>query len=347
MAATVAQLGEFDEIIDARTPAEFAEDHIPGAANHPVLSNEERVKVGTLYVQVSAFEAKKVGAALVARNIAGHIERSFMDKPRDWRPLVYCWRGGNRSGAMVTILRAIGWRAEQLEGGYKAFRRQVLNDLETLPGRFDYRVVCGPTGSGKSELLRALQRNGGQVLDLEALAAHRGSVLGSYPSTPQPSQKHFETRLWDTLRHMDASRPVFVEAESKKIGNLRAPEALMNAMRASPCLALEAAPAARVEYLKQDYQHYLEDPESLCERLEYLIALHGREMVVRWQTLARQQDWDTLVGELLERHYDPAYRRSSLQNYLQLASAAPLYVEHITPPAMDLMAGQLLQTSPH
>jgi tRNA 2-selenouridine synthase len=342
MGATVSQLDEFDEIIDARTPSEFAEDRIPGAHNFPVLYDEERVKVGTLYKQVSAFEAKKVGAALVARNIADHLERHFMDRPRNWRPLVYCWRGGNRSGAMVTILRAVGWKAEQLEGGYKAYRRLVLAELETLPARFDYRVVCGATGSGKSELLRALIRQGGQVLDLEGLAAHRGSVLGSYPDTPQPSQKGFDSLLWNTLRRLDPARPVYVEAESKKIGNLRAPDALMNALWASPCLRLEVPMAARVAYLQRDYRHYLDEPETLCEKLAYLTALHGKERIGRWQEQARQGAWDELVEALLADHYDPAYRRSTLQHYPQLEQSPPLALDEISDAATDALARRIL-----
>lgn len=342
MAATVSQLDEFDEIIDARTPSEFAEDHISGAGSFPVLYDEERVKVGTLYKQVSAFEAKKVGAALVARNIADHLERHFADRPRNWRPLVYCWRGGNRSGSMVTILRAVGWKAEQLEGGYKAYRRMVLAELDTLPARFAYRVVCGATGSGKSELLRALIRQGGQVLDLEGLAAHRGSVLGSHPDIPQPSQKRFDSLLWDTLRRFDPERPVYVEAESKKIGNLRAPDALMNALWASPCLPLEVPMAARVDYLQRDYHHYLEEPEVLCEKLAYLTDLHGKERIGHWQALTRAGAWNELVEELLADHYDPAYRRSTRQHYPQLEQSTPWAVDAISDSAMDDLARRIL-----
>ncbi|MHB8166355.1 MAG: tRNA 2-selenouridine(34) synthase MnmH, partial [Sulfuricella sp.] len=224
---TLAQLARFDDIIDVRSPSEFRDDHIPGAVNFPVLNDEERARVGTIYKQTSAFDAKKIGAALVARNIAGHVEQHFSDQPKNWRPLVYCWRGGSRSGAMTHILNQIGWRAQQLKGGYKAYRTMVLATLQTLPGRFRYRVICGPTGSGKSRLLTALDELGAQVLDLEGLAAHRGSILGSLPDADQPSQKLFESRLWEALQKFDPDHPVYVEAESKKIGNIRAPDALL------------------------------------------------------------------------------------------------------------------------
>ena len=153
---TVAQLDAFDEVIDVRSPSEFALDHVPGAANCPVLDDEERARVGTLYKQVSPFDARKLGAALVSKNIARHLEEHFRGRDRGWRPLVYCWRGGKRSGAMAHVLREIGWDAATLEGGYRSYRREVMAQLEKLPARFRFRVVCGATGSGKSRLLEAL-----------------------------------------------------------------------------------------------------------------------------------------------------------------------------------------------
>src|SRR2546421_757874 len=218
---------DFDAIIDARTPSEYALDHIPGAVSAPVLDDAERAEVGTLYKQVSPFEAKKLGASLVAKNVARHIEALFRPHDKNWRPLIYCWRGGKRSGAMAHILREVGWPAETLEGGYRAYRRWVVDALATVPAEIDFIVVHGPTGSGKSRFLSALSRAGAQVLDLEALAAHRGSVLGGLPGEPQPSQKWFESQLLSQLRRLERARPVFVEGESKKIGELQVPEALM------------------------------------------------------------------------------------------------------------------------
>ena len=243
---TLAQLEDFDAVLDARSPSEYAEDHLPGALNMPVLDDEQRALVGTVYKQQSAFEAKRVGAPLAARNIADHIERHFAAMPRSWRPLVYCWRGGGRSGSLVHVLRQVGWDAQRLDGGYKAFRRQVAAELQTMPAAFRYHVICGATGSGKSRLLEALQEAGAQVLDLELLAAHRGSVLGELPGEPQPTQKSFETALWTRLARFDAKRPVYVESESKKVGNLRVPDALIVRMRESRCFRLEAQARVRV-----------------------------------------------------------------------------------------------------
>lgn len=231
--AHLEQLADFDEIVDVRTPLEYAEDHIPGALNAPVLSNEERVIIGTMYNQVSPFEATRLGAAMVARNIAQHLETTFAERPRNWRPLVYCWRGGKRSASMTIMLNMIGWRARQLEGGYKSYRRSIVAALGDAPARFDFIVLNGLTGSGKTRLLHALAQNGAQTLDLEALAAHRGSLLGAVPGVPQPAQKAFDTALIAALRGFDPARPVFVEAESKRIGLITLPDALLARMHAA------------------------------------------------------------------------------------------------------------------
>ncbi len=313
--ATVAELHAFDEVIDVRSPGEFAEDHIPGAINLPVLSDAERERVGTLYKQVSSFEAKKLGAALVSRNIARHLETHLAVKPKSYRPLVYCWRGGGRSGSMTHILQKIGFAALLLDGGYKAYRRHVIAELTSLPSSLNYRVVCAPTGSGKSRLLQALASEGAQVLDLEALAAHRGSLLGALPGQKQPPQKSFESAIWFALSHFDPARSVFVESESKKIGSLRIPDALMTAMRASPCVRLEAPLAARVKLLTEDYAHFLQDPDDINSQLAHLASLRGNDMVTAWQMLASQHAWDQLVTALLEQHYDPAYLKSLSSNY--------------------------------
>jgi tRNA 2-selenouridine synthase len=326
----LAQLREFDAILDARSPAEFAEDRLPGAINVPVLDDAERILVGTIYKQQSAFEAKRVGAPLASRNIARHIETLFADRGRDWRPLVYCWRGGGRSGALAHVLRQVGWDALRLEGGYKAFRRQVAADLEEIPLRFRFQVICGATGSGKSRLLEALAEAGAQVLDLEVLAAHRGSVLGELPDNPQPTQKSFETSLWTALSDFDPARPVFVESESKKVGNLRVPDALIVRMRESKCLRLEAATATRVALLLEDYSHFVARPEALAAKLECLAPLHGAERIATWKSHLAQGRWDALVRELLESHYDPAYKRSLFRNYLDAQAAAPVEVDDIT-----------------
>jgi len=311
----------FDTIVDVRSPAEFALDHIPGAVNCPVLDDAERVRIGTMYKQESTFAAKLQGAAIVARNIARHLETTFANKPRRWRPLVYCWRGGQRSAAMTHVLSTIGWPAQQLEGGYRAFRRHVVAELQLLPQRLRLRVVCGPTGSGKSRLLRHLDRCGAQVLDLEDLAQHRGSVLGALPASAQPSQKMFETRLWSILRRFDPARPVFVESESRKVGQLRLPDALIEHIRAADCIGLQLPTTARVRLLRDEYAHFETDPMVLRRQLDCLTALHGRQRVEHWQALAANGHWDDMVRCLLAEHYDPAYHRSINRNFARAGEA--------------------------
>ena len=340
--ANVTQLGDFDEIIDVRTPAEFAEDHIPGAVNCPVLSNEERARVGTIYKQESPFAAKKLGAALVARHIAEHVETRFIDKPREWTPLVYCWRGGKRSGAMTHVLRQIGWHARALEGGYKSYRRHVVAELAELPRRFAFRVVTGATGSGKSRLLEALAAQGAQVLDLEGLAAHKGSVLGGLPDMVQPSQKRFESRLLAVLQRLTFDAPVFVEAESRKIGQLQLPDALLETLRAGPCLVVEATLAARVAFLIGDYDYFLADPASLKEKLACLHELQSRETLARWNALIDARDWTALVHELLEKHYDPLYKRSQGKNYAHFQQAPRFIAEDLAPAGLERLAREIL-----
>jgi tRNA 2-selenouridine synthase len=342
--ATVAEMFNFDEIIDARSPGEFSQDHLPGAVCLPVLSDAEREMVGTLHKQSSEFEAKKVGAALISRNIARHLETYFRDKPRNYRPLVYCWRGGSRSGAFTTVLRAIGWNATQLEGGHKAYRHHVIEELARLPAQLNFRVICGRTGVGKSRFLRELKTCNAQVLDLEDLAAHMGSVLGADPSRPQPAQKLFESRVWYALRGFDPGRPVFVESESKKIGNLQTPEVLLEHMRNAECINLQADIPVRVNLLKEDYAHFLNDIELLGQKLDCLTVIQGRERVEHWKALARTREWNDLVSELLIHHYDPAYTRSLDRNYANVLSATTLFLPAADPEALSRLARQLLDS---
>ena len=338
----VARLSEFSERIDVRSPAEFALDHLPGARSHPVLDDGERARVGTLHKQDSSFAAKKVGAALVAKNIATMLESAFAGHDRAWRPLVYCWRGGKRSGALTHVLNEIGWKAVQLDGGYKAYRRHVIDELLRLPQRFSYRVICGVTGSGKSKLLLALEAAGAQVLDLERLASHRGSLLGDLPDAPQPSQKGFESLLWDRLLRLDPARPVYVESESKKVGEIRVPQNLIELMWQSPCLRVEATLVQRLALLRAEYAHFIADPDALHAKLGHLSALRGSAATARWRALSAAGEWDALVEDLLVEHYDPAYLRSMRLNYPQYDTAAAVELAAIDDAAFAGAAARIV-----
>ena len=343
-AAALRALDSFDTIIDVRSEGEFAEDHLPGAINCPVLNNAERAEVGTLDRQQSSFAARRRGAALVARNIARHLEERFAEQPREWHPLVYCWRGGSRSGALTHILSRVGWRAQQLEGGYRAYRRAVMAELDTLPLALRFRVICGTTGSGKSRLLQALALSGAQVLDLEALACHRGSVLGGLPSQPQPGQKAFETQLWNVLRRCDPARPVFVESESRKIGTVQVPDVLLSRMREARCVRVATPIPLRVALLKDEYAHFLEDADALAARLAHLVPLHGRKTIDRWICAAQAGDFDALVQDLLVMHYDPAYTRSIERNFPRVVDAITVTPHDVAPAAFAALARELLST---
>jgi tRNA 2-selenouridine synthase len=342
--AKVTQLADFDALIDVRSPSEYAEDHIPGAISCPVLDDEQRAHVGTLYKQASPFEARKVGAPLVAKNIAHHIETLFLDKPKSWRPLIYCWRGGQRSGAFTHILREIGWDAHRIEGGYKSWRRHILDALSILPARLSFRVISGPTGSAKSRVLEAIADAGGQILHLEELAAHKGSVLGNLPDEAQPSQKMFESRLYTACQGLDAQRPVFVEAESRRIGSVQLPDALVAAIRAAPCLRIDASRTARVDFLLRDYAYFLQRPNWLAEQLGRLRGLQSNETLAHWLSLVEQHEFATLVADLLEAHYDPLYQRSQAKNYTDYEEAHRHATDDLSPDGIRRLAAEILAT---
>ena len=303
-------LALYDDIIDVRSPGEFAEDRLPGAINLPVLSNAERAEVGTLYTQVSRFEARRIGAAFVAANIARHLQTTLAEKPAQYRPLVYCWRGGMRSNAMATILSQVGWRVGLLKGGYKTWRRDVVAGLRESDAPLSLLLIDGQTGSAKSNILNRLSELGAQVIDLEGLAAHRGSVFGGFSTRPQPSQKLFESGLWTALSHLDRARPILVEAESNRIGSCEIPRDLWRAMLAAPRIVIRAEPAARARYLMTAYADLMSEPESILRSLARIASLHPKELMEEWAALAGARRYEELAAALMREHYDPLYDRT-------------------------------------
>jgi tRNA 2-selenouridine synthase len=337
---SIAALRDYPERIDVRSPSEFALDHVPSAVNHPVLDDAQREHIGAMYAG-SPFAARKLGAALVARNIATMLETAFVERPREWRPLVYCWRGGQRSRSLTLVLNEVGWKAVQLEGGYRAYRRYVVAELASRPWRFAFVVVCGLTGSGKSRLIGALRAAGEQTLDLEGIARHRGSTLGDLPDDAQPSQKWFESQLADALSALDPARPVYVESESRRIGSVQMPDALLARMRDGRVVRIETPLARRVALLKEEYAHFLATPGLLAERLQRLTELHGKAVTARWGAMASAGDWDALIGELLAAHYDPIYSRSLDRNFPTARQALRVAAEDLSGPGMAALAGEV------
>ncbi len=308
--AEPASLSAFDAIIDVRSPSEFAEDHIPGAINLPVLNDEERAKVGTIYVRQSRFLARKVGAALVARNVAQHLETRLADRDGSFRPLIYCWRGGQRSNSMAIILSQVGWRTSVLSGGYRTHRRRVQARLygEALP--LNLVLVDGGTGCAKTELVQRLARRGVQTLNLEEMARHRGSLFGRIEGQTQPSQKMFETLLLDAIERCDSSRPIVLEAESNKIGSRTLPPAVWSAMHTAPRLEVSAPIEARADYLVRVYDDIVRNPEALRRVLERLQTYPGRKRLAAWSELSEAGAYAELARQVIELHYDPAYAKS-------------------------------------
>ncbi len=322
----------FDDIIDVRSPPEHAEDHLPGAISLPVLNEEERARVGTIYTRVDKFQARKIGAALVSRNAAAHLEGPLADRTGGWRPLVYCWRGGQRSGSFASILEQIGWRVEVLEGGYRAYRRLVVTALHDRPLPHRLILIDGNTGTAKTEILHLLGARGHQILDLEGLARHRGSVFGAMAGA-QPAQKGFESAIAMQLAAMDPARPVLVEAESNKVGSCLVPPSLWAAMRAAPRLELSAPPVERARYLIRAYSDITAAPERLAARLDQLRPLQGHETVDAWQTMAAAGDFEALAQQLITRHYDPRYTRARERHDPAQIRSLPL--DSLTPEGLE------------
>lgn len=303
-------LARFDDIIDVRSPAEFEDDHMPGAISLPVLSNSERAEVGTIYKQESPFRAKRIGGAIVARNIAHHLDTALADKPKSWRPLVYCWRGGMRSNAMATILSSVGWPTGIIRGGYKTWRREVVTGLEHDDTLLPVHLIDGQTGTGKTALLKALEAAGGQVVDLETLANHRGSAFGDMGDGRQPAQRLFETEIWDRLRRFDPGRPVFLEAESALIGRRRVPRRLWKSMLSAPRIEIHLPLDARAAYLTRTYADIIANAPRLSAAINRLKGIQSKETIEAWHELAARGEFIELARQLIERHYDPLYARS-------------------------------------
>jgi tRNA 2-selenouridine synthase len=336
-------LAKYDQILDVRSPAEFAEDHLPGAINLPVLDDEERAIVGTTYKQVSPFAARKQGAALVARNISQHIKLSLSDKDAGYRPLIHCWRGGMRSRSMALVLSAIGWQVTLLRGGYQTWRREVVACLEKDGCALPIVLIDGQTGVAKTAVLEEMSNLGAQTIDLEGMANHRGSVFGGHPQSAQPSQKYFETCIWNKLRAMDFRQPVYVEAESSLVGVRRVPARLWKSMKTAPRVTIHAAMIARAKYLVGAYPELISDRDRLCDAIDQLASRHSKTLLETWHQLASDGAHRELAEQLITHHYDPAYNRARVRR--EARSALSVHTETLDPPAIAKLAREILAQS--
>jgi tRNA 2-selenouridine synthase len=304
----------FDTIIDVRSPLEYDEDHIIGSINCPVLYDQERIIVGTIYKKESTFRAKIIGSSLTARNIAKHIEEKFINQKGSWQPLIYCWRGGQRSKAFSLILSEVGWRTFQLEGGYKKYRNEVINFLNKVGSKLKIILISGKTGSAKTKILQNIKLQGGQILDLENLANHKGSLLGKIPDLKQPSQKLFESKLYHQIKQLDLRRNVYIEAESSKIGNIHIPKTLWAKMIVSPRIEIKADIELRSSFLLNDYKYMCENPELIKPIIYGLKNRLSKKLINDWMELITKKLWLDLTKSFLENHYDPSYSSNTIKN---------------------------------
>lgn len=333
----------FHEMIDVRAPVEFAEDHITGAINLPVLTDEERRLVGTIYKQSSPFDARKIGASLVSKNIAAHLDSHFVTKGRDYCPLLYCWRGGQRSGSMATVLNDIGWAPTVVDGGYRSYRAHVNETIGIISERLPFIVLNGYTGAGKTLVLKCLEKSGQQVLDLEALACHKGSVFGGDLENPQPTQKRFESLLFDRISPFDPLRPVFVEAESSKIGRLNLPNPLWQQMKTAPVVEILSPLESRTAYLTADYREWLSDPGRVKRTIDRLKGFHSDRILNEWKLMSDRGEWDDLVARLLSEHYDRRYSVGG--NGAFESPSLALHLPAHDPASVEVCAAELVQKS--
>jgi tRNA 2-selenouridine synthase len=328
-------------IIDARSPHEYVEDHVPGAVNLPVVDDAQFAEVGTQH-RTDPHAAYLIGAQYSFHNLSEHTKALISRFRPDDRFLVYCFRGGKRSALWAANLRLIGFTVDVVPGGWKRYRNWVRESLVTLPPRFGYVVLCGPTNCGKTRLLQELARQGEQVLDLETLASHKGSLLGDLPGRPQPTQKYFDTLVLDVLRGFDPARPVWVEAESKKIGRLLVPEELTAAMRRAPTIHLGVPMPERVRLCREDYAHFAADPRSMVAKLQSLKPLVGGEELALWQVMADSGRTDELFERLMTQHYDPAYLRSTTREFGPGDATNRLALESLQPDALAATARTMI-----
>jgi tRNA 2-selenouridine synthase len=337
-------LKKFDLIIDARSPREFAEDHLPGAINLPVVFDDEYAEVGTTH-RTDPMRAYQIGVAYSLKNIARHLELPFFRTSRRISILVYCFRGGKRSKLWTDTLETIGYKVDRLPTGWKGYRNWVRQTLDEVPTHLQLNVLSGPTGCGKTRLLLALREAGAQVIDLEALASHRGSIIGAIPGRTQPSQKFFDSLLLAEIGRLDLAEQVWIESESKRIGRVQLPAALFHRMHGGRLFAVETPMSQRIAMWRREYPHFERDPTGLVIQLSHLKALVSGATLEKWVAMAERRDIDVLFESIMLDYYDPAYFRSTKKNYVHTEHAIKIQLETLDSAYLANIARRLIAES--
>tara|TARA_A100001011_G_scaffold3711_1_gene4280 strand:+ start:897 stop:1937 length:1041 start_codon:yes stop_codon:yes gene_type:complete len=301
----------YSVIIDVRTPLEFKEDHIPGSINLPVLSNIQRHEIGIQYKE-NSFLAKKIGAQLISSNISNIISKINFEKKE--KVLIYCWRGGLRSLSLYLVLKQIGYEVCLLEGGYKSYRKFVVNFLEKVAPNYKYNQIMGITGVGKTLFLKELSKQY-QVIDFEGLAKHKGSILGNIPKQIQPTQKYFETLIYEKLINFNFKKKIWVEAESIKVGKLNIPSLIWKSMPLGKNIKLVCSLDERINYILNDYKYFTLNPDLMSEALRVLKKIIPKENFKKIELSLKKKDYYELVKSLIVYHYDKAYKKTRAESH--------------------------------
>ena len=302
-------INNFEKIIDVRSELEFEEDAIPTSENVPVLNNYQRKRVGKIYKN-DPFEARKIGASIIIKNIETFLKKNSLSKSENI--LIYCWRGGMRSLSLYLILKNIGYKVSILDKGYKEYRTFINNFFVNELGSIKFKILNGLTGTGKTFFLNKLS-NSFPVIDFEKLACHKGSILGDIPEISQPTQKKFESRIWYSMFESQFKKEFWAESESHRIGKLFIPNKLFDKMKKGKVFNLIVPKKIRVNFILKDYKYLLEQKNKLINSLLILKKFIGEKEFRNLKEQLEKKNFNRFVLNLLDFHYDKVYKR--IQNY--------------------------------
>ena len=298
-------LNHFDKIIDVRSEKEFSDDSIPTSINLPVLNNDERAIIGNLYSK-NIFESRKLGAQIISKNISKFLKKNNFKK--NDKILLYCWRGGMRSLSMYLVMKSVGYDVQILNQGYKTFRAYIRDFFENQVNKFCFNILGGLTGSGKTFFLNLLSKKY-NVLDLEKISKHKGSVLGDIPNEKQPTQKKFETNIWYEMQKFNVNKKIWVESESNKIGKLSIPNKIFSNMLKGRILNLDICIKDRAKFITKDYKYFIKNPEPVFEKIKILKKFLTNKNFLMLEKNLKTRDFLSFTENLLKFHYDKVYKK--------------------------------------